>query len=257
MIKAVFFDIDGTLLDHKTMSIPKSTKLAIKKLKEKGILCGVATGRHQLEIKKVNLLEDLEFDVMVTLNGQYCYDSHGPLYTNPIDSQATKAIINLANKNNIPLIFIEENKLYATFINQDLQKAQDAIHTPVPSVENIPSTHNPYYQICAYGSKEKLEPFNHIPHVKTTNWHDLAIDILPENGNKTYGITQTLSRFNISLDETMAFGDGNNDVDMIQACKIGIAMKDSSQALLEACDHITDDVSEDGIYKALVHYKII
>ena len=59
MIKACFFDIDGTLYDHATQSIPDSTKKAISQLEENGIFCGIATGRHLLEIQEGNLLEDL------------------------------------------------------------------------------------------------------------------------------------------------------------------------------------------------------
>ena len=69
-IKAIFFDIDGTLRDFETKRIPESTKEALRKAREAGILLFIATGRHKLEIEEENLLEDMEFDGYVTLNGQ-------------------------------------------------------------------------------------------------------------------------------------------------------------------------------------------
>ena len=65
MYKAVFFDIDGTLVSKTDLSITKKTKEAIKALKENNIKVGVATGRHMLEVKEINLLQDLTFDFYV------------------------------------------------------------------------------------------------------------------------------------------------------------------------------------------------
>ena len=76
MIKAVFFDIDGTLLSHNTYSVPESTKTALKLLKEKGILTFIATGRHLSEMRDLPI-QDLEFDACITLNGQYCFNKDG------------------------------------------------------------------------------------------------------------------------------------------------------------------------------------
>ena len=66
MIKAVFFDIDGTLVSFKTHRVPDSTKRAIAILRAKGIRVFIASGRQLLAI---NNLEDLQFDGYVTLNG--------------------------------------------------------------------------------------------------------------------------------------------------------------------------------------------
>ncbi len=64
-IRAIFFDIDGTLRDFDTKRVPDSTKEALRKAKEAGILLFVATGRHKLEIEEENLLEDMEFDAII------------------------------------------------------------------------------------------------------------------------------------------------------------------------------------------------
>ena len=73
MIKAVFFDVDGTLVSHKSKSVPESTRRAIEQLKEKGIKVCMATGRHLLEIEELPA-KDIEFDGYVMQNGQLCYN---------------------------------------------------------------------------------------------------------------------------------------------------------------------------------------
>ena len=69
MIKAIFFDIDGTLLSHRTKGIPQSTTEAFRLLRKKGILLFTSTGRHMLEMEDLPL-QNLDFDGYITLNGQ-------------------------------------------------------------------------------------------------------------------------------------------------------------------------------------------
>ena len=70
-VKAVFFDIDGTLVND-SKSVLKSTKEAIKIVKEQGVLVGVATGRGPFFVK--DLMDDLDLDFAVTYNGQYIFN---------------------------------------------------------------------------------------------------------------------------------------------------------------------------------------
>lgn len=97
-IRAIFFDIDGTLRDFETKRVPESTKEALRKAKEAGILLFIATGRHKLEIEEENLLEDMEFDGFVTLNGQYCYCGDHVVYDDPIDGAEVDAMLTLIGK---------------------------------------------------------------------------------------------------------------------------------------------------------------
>ena len=77
MIKAIFFDIDGTLVSFKNNQIPASTIESLKKLKEKGIKIFVATGRGK---DGLDILDEIEFDGYITLNGQYCYVDNQIIY---------------------------------------------------------------------------------------------------------------------------------------------------------------------------------
>ena len=81
MIKAVFFDIDGTLVSFKTHRVPPSTVQALERLRARGIKLFIATGRHHADL---NNLGGLAFDGYITLNGQYCYDDRGVIYQNCI-----------------------------------------------------------------------------------------------------------------------------------------------------------------------------
>lgn len=79
MIKAVFFDIDGTLREFEESGIPAYTRTALKLAADAGLRLCIATGRHWLEIEEEGLLADLVFDAYVTLNGQLCYEREGAM----------------------------------------------------------------------------------------------------------------------------------------------------------------------------------
>lgn len=71
------------------------------------------------------------------------------------------------------------------------------------------------------------------------------------------GIESILKYYGIKREEIMAFGDGENDIEMLQYAKIGIAMGNADNDVKKAADYITDHIDEDGIYKALQYYKIL
>ena len=107
MIKAVFFDIDGTLLSHKTYSVPDSTVRALEQLRERGVLTFIATGRHLPELKKLQPLQGLRFDGYVTLNGQYCCNDTGVIYHCPIRQSDVAALLDFLKAEPHPCILVE------------------------------------------------------------------------------------------------------------------------------------------------------
>lgn len=90
MVKAIFFDIDGTLVSFKNHQIPKSTFDALYKLKEKGIKLFIATGRGK---DGLDVLNDFPFDGYITLNGQYCYTNNQIIYSNTIKKEDLQALL--------------------------------------------------------------------------------------------------------------------------------------------------------------------
>ena len=62
MIKAIFLDIDGTLISGKRPSIKKEVIEGLKQVRKKGIQLFIASGRHMLELEELKLVEQFEFD---------------------------------------------------------------------------------------------------------------------------------------------------------------------------------------------------
>lgn len=258
MLKAVFFDVDGTLLSHQTNSVPASAVRALEALREKGILSFIATGRHISMLEKMQPLEGLRFDGMVTLNGQYCCSEDGVLYHCPIEARDVAALLDYLKEHPHPCILVEADRMYINFHNALVEKVQAAIHSDLPQLGDMDRGYRvPIYQIILYMSDENLEKLPPLPGIKLTRWNLGGADLIPAKGGKATGIARILEHYGIDKKDTMAFGDGENDVDMFSAVGTAVAMGNACDAAKAAADHITDKVDEDGIWNALVYFGVL
>ena len=98
---------------------------------------------------------------------------------------------------------------------------------------------------------------NLMPNSKTARWTSHFTDIIPKDGGKNKGIDAIINHFGIKLEETMAFGDGGNDIDMLKHAGIGVAMENGREDVKKIADFITTSVDDDGITYALKHYKVL
>ncbi len=83
---------------------------------------------------------------------------------------------------------------------------------------------------------------------KTAAWWDRAVDVIPADGGKGEGVRQILSYYHLDRSAALAFGDGENDMEMLQAVGHGVAMGNASEALKAVADDICPPVSQDGVY---------
>ena len=112
MIKAIFFDIDGTLVSFNTHKVSNASKIVIKKLKEKGIKVFIATGRIKLQVDN---LDDLEF------NGHDCYVDDKEIYRNAISKETIYSLIDyLKNKEKFPCSVMTNNGIFINYIDDNL-----------------------------------------------------------------------------------------------------------------------------------------
>ena len=255
--KAVFFDIDGTLLSHKTNTVPPSALDAIRQLRQQGILVFLATGRHRSHLESLSSLRELEYDGAVSLNGGYCYDARGQIFHNPVCREDIAALLSWLDANPTPCGFTEEDRTYVNFYNDRVHQVHDAIHTPLLPLGDLRRGLDfPVYQILLYLYPEDPVP-PCMPHTRTTRWFTGGVDVIPAEGGKALGIQKILEHYGIHKADTMAFGDGDNDLDMFEAVGLAVAMGNAVPQAKAAADYITDDAEHDGIAKALKLFRLI
>ena len=257
-IKAVFFDVDGTLISHRKHAVPVSTIRAIARLRKQGILTFVATGRHPIELKKL-LPESLEFDAYLCLNGMYCFNHREVISTKPIPQDDIKGLLKILDENPFPCTFITQDEMYMNYANDLVAEVQRDISSDVSNTKDISNVlQEEILQVIPYGLDdiEISTVLDYMPHCKATSWHKRARDIIVKEGGKDIGIQEILQYYNLDLSQIMAFGDGDNDVKMLEIAGIAVAMGNGNDNVKAMADYVTDDIDADGIIKALYHYGI-
>lgn len=256
MIKAAFFDIDGTLFSHRTQCVPESTLRALKHLSDKGILCVIATGRHISEMREMDFLK-YGFDAYITLNGQSCQDRNfNILYEVPMEGESLQSLLEIFHGRTTPAILTSSERMYVNFINDDVRQAHLEIHTSIPQ----PGTYSgePILMGVIYCRKEQEASIaEKLPGCSITRWSAHGIDVLPAAGDKVAGIRRYIESLGISREETIAFGDGENDIGMLRYAGIGVALGNAEEEVKAAADYVTADIDDQGVWKALKHFGII
>lgn len=277
-IKAVFFDIDGTLVND-SRTVLKSTEKAIRDLKAQGILVGLATGRGPAFVKP--FMESLDLDFAVTYNGQYVFSRDKVIFAQPIDKTSLREIIDYAisHKKEIALGTAEGmvgskimsfgmsrfsqwssqfvprkwtsgvshsfNRIVGRVVAQERKELLDLIQQPI-------------YQVLMLASKAEIKDIQaQFPEMKFTRSSPYASDLINKGVSKLEGIKLVGQEFGFDMSQVMAFGDSDNDLEMLSGVGMSIAMGNGTSKVKEVAKHTTSSNTQDGIQKALEHFGLL
>ena len=277
-VKAVFFDIDGTLVND-SKSVLKSTKEAIKIVKDQGVLVGVATGRGPFFVKE--LMDDLDLDFAVTYNGQYIFNKDRVLFASPIDKGSLRQIISYAKENQKEIAMGTRqdvvgsrimsfglsplSQLVSRFVPKFLTRTisnsfNRMVSKAVPQKEKdlLDLINQPIYQVLMLMTPEESEQAaKTLNHLKFTRSNPFAADIINQGNSKLEGIRRVGKEYGFDLNQVMAFGDSDNDLEMLAGVGMSVAMGNGSSSVKEVAKHITTSNQEGGIHKALEYFGVL
>ncbi len=255
-IKIIFFDIDGTLIPFDK-KISLNTIQTLKMLKARGVKLVLATGRSPMLVPH---FEGVDFDAFLTYNGSYCYDKEQEIFKKTLDRDDVLIMVANAQEINRPVSLATGNRLVANGIDEDLKQyyAFSNLDITISTDFDLIAAEEEVYQIML-GCRQKDYPtlLKNVKSAKIVAWWDKAVDIIPASIDKGKAVGKILQHYHLTKEQSMAFGDGNNDVQMLKAVGRGIAMGNGSEQLKEIADDICPEAADDGIYFYCKEHKLI
>lgn len=262
MIKALFFDIDGTLVSFATHQIPASAIEALAAAKAKGIQIFISTGRPGVIINNLSALQERNLiDGYITMNGGYCFVGKEVIYKSAIPDADVRELMTYCTTRDIPCIVVGEHDICVCQPNELVEKIfHDFLKVdtlPVKTPEEALQAKEVFQLTPFITPEEEKEILPSIPNCEIGRWYPAFADVTAKGNTKQRGIDEIIRHFGIRLEETMAFGDGGNDISMLRHAGIGIAMGNAKEDVKAAADYVTTTVDDDGIANALKHFKIL
>lgn len=274
MQKIVFFDIDGTLMTSKNL-LPDSTKQAIKELKENGHLPIISTGRPPEMLAAV--AEELEIENYISLNGQYIVVDGEPIYSKTLPTDALENLIQASYEQGDRTFLLTEDQVIGnTFMSEMMDP--DFLTYVYTHLAEVPTevtlelfkhmTEKPLLRkkyenenvlMAFVNTSEENDDYyqEHFPDLHFTRATPLIGEAIMKGSHKAVGMERIVNHLGKNMADTVAFGDSLNDLEMLEAAGVGVAMGNGREELKEVADQVTADVEEDGIYKGLKRLDLI
>ncbi|MCI9264099.1 MAG: Cof-type HAD-IIB family hydrolase [Oscillospiraceae bacterium] len=261
MIRAVFLDVDGTLVSTRTHLPSPRTVQALLEARERGILLFVATGRHTRIPEEgyiMDLLPDC-FDGYVCLTGHYCFTREGEVVLkHPLDPGDVARTKELSEELEVPYTYAYEDRVLISRVNERVREHNASIELPIPEVGEMDPERD-VYAITLYMDREaemgRLRPL--LRHSTTVSWTRGITDVCSLEGGKKAGIQAMMARFGLSPQEVMGVGDSENDLSMFECVGTAVAMGNATPEVKAAAGYVTGDCEEGGIYQAFSHFGLI
>ena len=273
--KAIFLDMDGTILNHQN-KVNIRTKEIIDDLRNEGIFVFIATGRAVEEIAEL-VPEGFQVDGVISSNGMAGYVGDKEVFKHSLELDLVETIIEKARENNVyyelfpygtSRVILHQDKQYVenevsdpkpdeVEMNEWLSR-KDAMKGKITWIDNIEGNEFSKFYFFAR-TKEKinrwktvLEQLKQEKDFTTSTSSEINVEVMVANVNKATGIKQMLQHFHLPEEGILAIGDSNNDLQMLQFVDHAVAMKNASDQVKEIADDITEfTCDEDGVYHYL------
>lgn len=277
MGKIIFIDVDGTLVDYEN-KLPDSAVKAIKKARANGHKVYISTGRSRAEV--YGNLWNIGLDGMIGGNGSYVED-HGVVVMHQLITyeQCTR-IVDWLHSRKLEFYLESNNGLFASEHFEEKAESTIQEYTRRKGRNDADKmTVRKAFPEMIFGGNLYRDDVNKVSYV-LNNYEDyietkkqfsdmqngtwggagetaLFGDIGIKNITKANAIQQLLGYLKAEQKDTIAFGDAAVDIPMLSYCSYGVAMGNGGAEIKAMADYVTDDVDEDGLYKAFMYLKLI
>lgn len=260
MIKALFFDVDGTLVSFNTHAVPESTIEALRQARKNGVKVFTATGRPRQLLDNIRPVEPL-MDGYILATGALCLCGDRTVREDLMPRAEVDAIIGFCKERQLPAVVVGKDDIQIVNRNAEvdhvfydmLKVTYDKFDVPLGDVVD-----QGVLQITPFFNEDEereIRPL--LPGCNSARWYPAFCDITSAAADKANGIRAIAAHLGIGVDETMAFGDGGNDMSMLRAAGVGVAMGNALDEVKAHADYVTASVDDGGVSAALRHFGVI
>lgn len=265
MYKAVFIDLDGTLLrpDH---TISEETRETIRKLMQRGILVVLVSARPYHGILPISEWLGTADMPIVSLNGGYIRLKDEIIFSSSIPTDVAATVAEEGQAYGTTMIYYTGLDWYTEDFNEHLKKEQRITDVPVtvlPFADMLSQWQQKgarLNKVMAIGDELQVAALQ----AKLLDTYPTGMNIYPskptyleimrQDASKTNGVKLLLEKYGIDKKEILAVGDNFNDLEMIIFAGTGVAMGNAPDAIKEAADFVTATNEEDGVRLAIEHF---
>lgn len=269
-IKMIAMDIDGTLLNSEKQLLPK-TKAILERAAKRGVHVVAATGRAFHALPKVVKDWDI-MEYVITSNGSSLFSLRDGkrIYGHDMESSTVTALSKLLFPTGCPVEVFIQGQAYAP---RSYVENPEGYRISPASAAYVRSTRYPVadMETFVWENRDGIEGMDlvifdmekkgelrrqaeKIPDLYVTSSLDRYLEFGPAGAGKGKTLEVLLRTLGLQKEQMIAFGDGENDKEMLEAAGLGVAMANSSPLLLEAADIVTASNNEEGIWDILKEY---
>lgn len=259
VIKLVATDMDGTLLNDKK-ELPKD--FCSFAASHKDIKMVIASGRQYFNLIKTfpNNVNDFIF---IADNGAVVFEKGKPLFIDSIDMDVVEELLKEIHKiEGVACVLCGAKSAYISTVDdialKNIQMYYAKVKFEMKSIDQIEDDN--ILKIAVFLNKEaetKLYPA--IAHLNNPDGRlsavlsgDSWVDIMNRETNKGTALKKIMDIYGIKPEESMAFGDYHNDLEMIKVCKESYAMENAHDDIKAAAKYIAPSNNDEGVMKVLL-----
>jgi Cof subfamily protein (haloacid dehalogenase superfamily) len=242
MYRIIFLDIDGTILNSQGQMDIKLIK-TIQEIQQRGILVGLATGRS-FDGAKIHG-EAFDCSLYVTYNGGYVVSQKNVIHNVKIPSRLAFELCSKTSELNGAYIHFSYRTSRSNYPPLGIEYL-----LPEPESSNIFDTNRAAHRLVLYLDREHRTALQEKITEATSFDEGDRLEVFPQ-GSKWSGILSVISQLGIAPNEVIAIGNGTNDIEMLEAAGLGIAMGNSPDCVKVSANWITEDNDHDGVILAL------
>lgn len=262
MKKAVFFDIDGTLINMLAgqYTMRPAVRKAIGALREAGHYTFISSGRPYLYLDR-DIIESQLFDGYVLMNGALVLLEGEVIHHQPLPKKTVADVVKLCEEHGVEYTLEGLRDIYLPKESPLSEAFTEAIHVPLSSftrsfdVQAI-DVYKMEFIAREDGAGGLFEKFIAFPGLTGVidKYHAKNMEVYSDTETKATGILHALEALSIPVAESYAFGDGMNDLEMMETVGTGLAMGNAREAVKERATHIVPPVGEDGVATGIYEY---